>query len=73
MELQLCPLITLNNSFKIPQIGLATFNPSEGDIISLVKTAIIDHGYRHIDTASLYDNEEAIGESLKECIASGIN
>jgi len=32
-----------------------------------VKAAILEHGYRHIDTASFYNNEEAIGAALKEC------
>ena len=64
--------MTLNNGAKIPQIGLGTFLSSEGDIQSVVKTAILDHGYRHIDTASLYKNEEAIGEALQECFQAGI-
>lgn len=38
----------------------------------VVKAAVLVHGYKHIDTASLYKNEEAIGRALKECMASGI-
>jgi diketogulonate reductase-like aldo/keto reductase len=54
----------LNNGTKIPQIGLGTFLSTEGDIETVLKSAIVDHGYRHIDTASLYGNEEAIGRVL---------
>lgn len=38
----------------------------------MVKSSILDHGYRHIDTASLYGNEEAIGEALQQCFKEGI-
>ena len=52
-----CPRITLNNGTKIPVLGLGTFlmsdNPKE-----MVKTAILEYGYRHIDTAHIYANEE---------------
>ena len=56
----------------MPQIGLGTFLSSERDVLPVVKSAILDHGYRHIDTASFYKNEEAIGEALQECFAQGI-
>jgi 2,5-diketo-D-gluconate reductase A len=59
------------NGTKVPQVGLGTFLSSEGEVETVVKSAILDHGYRHIDTASLYKNEEAIGRALKECIATG--
>jgi diketogulonate reductase-like aldo/keto reductase len=38
----------------------------------VVKAAILEHGYRLIDTASFYKNEEGIGRALKECFAQGI-
>ena len=44
------PTVTLNNGIKMPMIGLGTFTSVEG-IESLVKSAILEHGYRHIDTA----------------------
>lgn len=52
-----CPRFTLNNGTTIPVIGLGTFlnreNPKE-----MVKKAILEYGYRHIDTAKIYGNEE---------------
>lgn len=38
----------------------------------MLKAAILEHGYRHIDTAKVYENEAKIGEALKECFAEGI-
>ena len=58
------PIITLNDGSKIPQIGLGTFLSSEGDVGDIVESAILEHGYRHIDTAKCYNNEEAIGTAL---------
>ena len=55
--------LTLNDGTKIPQVGLGTFlmndNPKE-----MVVKAVLEHGYRHIDTAMIYNNEEQIGEAL---------
>jgi len=58
------PYVTLLNGNKFPQIGLGTFLSSEGDCKNIVKEAIINHGYRAIDTASLYMNEDVIGDAL---------
>lgn len=66
------PFVTLSNGKKMPQIGLGTFLSTPEELKPVVKSAIIDHGYRHIDTASIYNNEEAIGEALQECFAAGI-
>ena len=63
--------ITLNNNLKMPLIGYGTsalLNPSDQDVL---KRAVLETGYRHIDTASIYQNEEQIGEVLKEIIATG--
>jgi len=48
------PFVTLNNGIKMPAIGLGTYDSSEGDVVELVKAAILEHGYRHIDTARVY-------------------
>jgi diketogulonate reductase-like aldo/keto reductase len=37
-----------------------------------VKSAILEHGYRFIDTATIYGNEDSIGNALQECFAQGI-
>ena len=62
------PYKTLANGGKIPAIGLGTFssdNYTADRIAQAVKKAIL-MGYRHIDCASVYHNEEEIGEVLKE-------
>jgi diketogulonate reductase-like aldo/keto reductase len=66
------PYVTLLNGNKIPQIGLGSFLSTEGDVYPIIKSAILEHGYRHIDTASSYKNEEAIGRALQDCFAAGI-
>jgi len=57
---------------KMPQIGLGTYDASEGSVKDLMVAAIVDHGYRHIDTAKVYQNEKEIGEGLQECFKRGI-
>lgn len=66
------PYVTFVNGNKFPAIGLGTFLSTEGDCVTVVREAIVNHGYRAIDTASLYGNEEAIGEALQEAFATGI-
>lgn len=59
----------------MPSLGLGTFGGTEEVKISvkeLVKAAILEHGYRHIDTAKDYENEAEIGEALQEVMASGV-
>ena len=58
------PYVTFNNGNKFPLIGLGTFASTEGDVHKVFYEAIVNHGYRHFDTASIYNNEEAIGEAL---------
>lgn len=66
------PFVTLNDGRHMPQIGLGTFNASEGDLEHVIKEAVLKYGYRHIDTARIYGNEEAIGRALQECFKEGI-
>jgi diketogulonate reductase-like aldo/keto reductase len=52
------PYLTLNNGRKMPMIGLGTFTIETELVKPVVKAAIMEHGYRHIDTAKIYGNEE---------------
>jgi alcohol dehydrogenase (NADP+) len=59
---------------KMPGIGLGTFGSdhvSHREVADAVKAAAA-MGYRHFDCASVYGNEEFIGDSLREILASGI-
>lgn len=58
--------VTLNNGVKMPGFGLGVYKIENGnDVIQSVKAAI-SHGYRSIDTASFYDNEEGVAQGIKE-------
>lgn len=56
---------TLNNGYKIPKIAFGTWQIDNSAVTDAVKTAF-SLGYRHIDTASAYGNEEGIGKAIKE-------
>ena len=56
--------VILNNGIKIPTVGLGIYNLNDEDVI--VK-AIDDLGYRLIDTARMYGNEEILGNAIKRC------
>ncbi|GGZ52559.1 aldo/keto reductase [Mesonia mobilis] len=55
----------LNNGNKIPAIGFGTYKAQEDEGIAAVKKAI-ETGYRLIDTAAKYENEEAVGKAIKQ-------
>ena len=56
----------LNDKVEIPAVGLGTWQSEKSDAYTAVRAAI-DCGYRHIDTAYVYDNEDAVGKAVKEC------
>ncbi|MGS2780356.1 aldo/keto reductase [Robertmurraya sp. GLU-23] len=57
---------TLNNGVNMPWFGLGVFKVEEGpELVHAIKTAI-RHGYRSIDTASIYGNEAGVGEGIRE-------
>ncbi|MGR3811771.1 aldo/keto reductase [Jiulongibacter sp. NS-SX5] len=63
----LSPNLRLNNDVLIPQLGLGVFE--EDFDVSKTKEAVkaaLEIGYRHIDTASIYRNEEEVGKALRE-------
>jgi len=63
---------TLYNGIKMPQEGFGVFQVRDkGECKQSVLTAIRT-GYRLIDTAASYTNEDAVGEAVREAIAEGI-
>ncbi|XP_050501673.1 1,5-anhydro-D-fructose reductase-like isoform X1 [Diabrotica virgifera virgifera] len=60
-----------NGGHKIPSIGLGTFAVTDEKQLTDTLNKALEIGYRHIDTASAYNNEQLIGNVLKEWISSG--
>lgn len=56
----------LNNGKEIPMVGLGTWLINNDKVDQVIKDAV-SLGYRHIDTAQAYENEEGIGKGIKEC------
>ena len=52
------------NGAEIPALGFGTFELEPGDAEAMVEHAL-RVGYRHIDTAQMYDNEESVGRGIK--------
>ncbi len=61
-------VLTLNDGHTIPQIGLGVWQVAS-DIASESVQAAVEAGYRHVDTASIYGNEDGVGDGIR---ASGI-
>ncbi|MEH6982076.1 aldo/keto reductase, partial [Priestia megaterium] len=58
--------VTLHNGVKMPGFGLGVFKVEEGpELVNAVKVAI-KHGYRSIDTAAIYGNEEGVGQGIRK-------
>ncbi|WP_283583755.1 aldo/keto reductase [Limosilactobacillus difficilis] len=55
----------LNNGIAIPKIALGTWLIDNDDVADAVKNAI-KLGYRHIDTAQAYGNEQGVGKGIRE-------
>lgn len=67
------PYIRLNDGNRIPQIGAGVLRIDNGDVSEVVETAL-EVGYRYIDTAAGYGNEEGVGLGLERAgFASGEN
>ena len=53
-----------NSNYIVPRIGLGTYNMNSKEAEELTYAAI-KHGYRHVDTAAVYRNEDGVGKALK--------
>ncbi len=59
----------LNNGVQMPWVGLGVFLTNPGPEVEESVTAALELGYRHIDTAAYYRNEEGVGKAVR---SSGI-
>ena len=57
------PTITLNDGNSIPQLGFGVFKVDPAETERIVTDAL-EAGYRHIDTAAIYGNEEGVGRAI---------
>ncbi|BBM22521.1 2,5 diketo-D-gluconic acid-like reductase, NADP dependent [Lactiplantibacillus plantarum] len=60
------PTTTLNNGVTMPQLGFGVFQVPDLDDCEAAVTAALKAGYRLIDTATAYQNEEAVGRAIKK-------
>ncbi len=58
--------VKLNNGIEMPMEGFGVFQIPEEECEQGVRNAIAE-GYRLIDTASSYQNEEAVGRAIRSC------
>lgn len=64
--------ITLNNGVKMPVLGYGVFRMTDAAECEEAVLAAIRAGYRLIDTAAAYENEEAVGRAIARAIAEGL-
>ena len=58
------PSVALNDGNSIPQVGFGTW-PLRGEDAAVAVSTAIELGYRHIDSARRYENEEGVGEGIR--------
>jgi 2,5-diketo-D-gluconate reductase A len=59
------PDIELNDGARIPQLGFGVYKVAPDETAEAVRTAL-DIGYRHIDTAAMYHNEQGVGQGIRD-------
>lgn len=69
MKTNLNPLITLNSGQSIPQLGLGVYKLGTDVAAALLQEAF-EVGYRRIDTAAFYGNEQAVGSAIRSSALS---
>ena len=57
---------TLNNGVSIPVLGFGTWKAENGEVAYQAVLEALKVGYRHIDTAAIYKNEESVGRAIRD-------
>ena len=65
MQTTVEPVATLNNGVMIPRLGLGVYQSSPGQVTQKAVEYALKIGYRHIDTARIYNNESDVGSALR--------
>lgn len=65
------PALRLNDGFEVPGVGFGTAELLGDDAYDAV-TSAIGMGYRLIDTAMRYENEEPVGRAIRDAVAAGV-
>ena len=60
------PNAALNNGIKMPMLGLGVYQSSPGKETRNAILLALEAGYRHIDTAKIYENETDVGEAVRQ-------
>lgn len=60
------PAVTLNNGIQMPQFGLGTYAQPSNEVARESVLTALRMGYRHIDTAHAYNDEEGVGQGIKD-------
>lgn len=58
---------TLHNGVTIPCVGFGTWQLEDGEPVYRAVRDAIDAGYRHIDSAAIYENEQGVGRAVRDC------
>lgn len=61
------PVFQLRNGVEVPALGLGTFLTDNGEVAARCVKDAVELGYRSIDTAMIYNNEEGVGQGIKDC------
>ena len=65
-DVKMSSIVTLNDGVKIPIFGLGVYLAGSGEETRNAVRWALENGYRQIDTAARYKNEESVGEAIRE-------
>src|SRR2546425_12616886 len=66
MQATVEPVAKLNNGVMIPRLGLGVYQSPPGQVTQRAVEYALEIGYRHIDTARIYNNESDVGTALRK-------